>query len=185
MFETLNSTLEIALTDRQGTTDVIHKADALAELAVEAAALGQTFHALKILAQALQIAQFIPDPALKDLTLWDIENTKAAAIALKLAESGNPNQALQIAKNIPNQKEQESVLQQIIVQLAITGRFFYAIALLADLSNLSNRNQALAEMAIGLANIAQYELAVKAAQLVEDQNLKASVLETLKLTTNN
>jgi hypothetical protein len=83
---------------------------------------GLHHQATEILQQSIQVAASIQDTSLRDLTKWDIENTKAAAVALKLTLANADDQAIAIAAAIPKEDEREATFAQIALHQAQQDR---------------------------------------------------------------
>jgi tetratricopeptide (TPR) repeat protein len=157
------------------------KAEALPEMAISFARHGQGDKAEEMLSLALQPTQAIKDDPAKNFNLFQI--------ALKMAEAGQYDQAIQVIQLIQNDHQQDSFYNsfwyRIPIVLAEAEQVSQILEVAQAIKDNARKADVLYRTAVRLAEIGQFNQAIQVAQSIEDNPLKASALQAITAVRND
>ena len=125
-----------------------------------------------------ELVLYLPEPLLKEalkIALKIKDSQALAAIALKLAEIGQLQEALNLAGNVSGEYSRSQVLAVIASKLVEIGQLEAALSLTRNIGEYS-RSKVLAAIASKLAEIGQLQQALNLVQSIKDEYKHSQVL---------
>ncbi len=128
----------------------------------------------------VELVPYLPESLLKEaLNIDNYDSKVLATIALQLAEIGQLEAALNLARNLENQDGRSKVLAAIAPKLAEIGQLEAALNLAENIKDEYSRSKVLAAIAPKLAEIGQLEAALNLARNLENQYGRSKVLAAI------